>query len=253
MGEKVLYKYLDIEGAKMMLYYKTLMFTNATHLNDPFDCHPCLFDYSNVPEEQRRVWGKDAIIELEANRFERTRDKAYICSLSKVHDSLLMWSYYNKHKGICLGLDMEKTRPYLSRMWGLMMGCMELEVKYKDILEKPDYFSGSEDFFYYQMTTKGMAWKHEQEVRLISYDPSPVYMKLLPGQTDKDGPIDWKTVRAFLEIGGDCFESIYLGVSIADREKAKIIDFGKRCNPSIKIYQMQIDPKAFRVKGEAIE
>lgn len=38
----VLYKYLDIEGAKMMLSNKTLQFTNAMQFNDPFDCDPSL-------------------------------------------------------------------------------------------------------------------------------------------------------------------------------------------------------------------
>ena len=34
------YKNLDADGGLMMLYYGTLMFTNAIQLNDPFDCHP---------------------------------------------------------------------------------------------------------------------------------------------------------------------------------------------------------------------
>ena len=50
MGANKLYKYLDANGGLMMLYYSNLMFTNATQLNDPFDCHPALFDYSNAPE-----------------------------------------------------------------------------------------------------------------------------------------------------------------------------------------------------------
>lgn len=32
-----------------MLQNSNLQFTNATRLNDPFDCHPALFNYSNVP------------------------------------------------------------------------------------------------------------------------------------------------------------------------------------------------------------
>jgi len=34
-----------------MIGNSNLQFTNATQLNDPFDCHPKLFDYSNVPEK----------------------------------------------------------------------------------------------------------------------------------------------------------------------------------------------------------
>ena len=35
-----LYKYLDVNGGLMMLHNSNLQFTNATRLNDPFDCHP---------------------------------------------------------------------------------------------------------------------------------------------------------------------------------------------------------------------
>ena len=49
---KILYKYLDVKGAAMMLYYHNLMFTNATKLNDPMDCHQDLIDFTHVPENQ---------------------------------------------------------------------------------------------------------------------------------------------------------------------------------------------------------
>ena len=47
---KTLFKYLDFKGGLAMLEHHNLQFTNATKFNDPFDCHPALFDYSNVPE-----------------------------------------------------------------------------------------------------------------------------------------------------------------------------------------------------------
>lgn len=50
-----LYKYLDADGALKMLKYHNLQFTNATKINDPFDCHPSLIDFSNVPAEKCRV------------------------------------------------------------------------------------------------------------------------------------------------------------------------------------------------------
>ena len=46
MGTDKLYKYLDFNGGLMMLHYGNLQFTNATQLNDPFDCHPSLIDFS---------------------------------------------------------------------------------------------------------------------------------------------------------------------------------------------------------------
>jgi len=251
-----------------MLYYSNLMFTNATRLNDPFDCHPALIDFSDVPAERCKIWPADVVSLLRSDPYRRYREKAYICSLSKEYDSLLMWSYYNQHKGVCIGLDMEKTRKYLSRMMGLFVGCQEWDVQYKDVVEKPDYFRDLQDFFHYQMTTKAKAWKHEQEVRLFAYEPWSKHMRLLPGQYEEnkstggktkrvfkkraETTMDWKDVHPFLDISGDCFESVYLGERINDIDKEKIIKVARERNPEIKIYQMTLDPEAFRLKGKLI-
>ena len=44
----LLYKYLDVKGAIMMLHYSNLMYANAMTFNDPLDCHPALIDFNNV-------------------------------------------------------------------------------------------------------------------------------------------------------------------------------------------------------------
>ena len=252
MSNDRLYKYLDDNGGLMMLYYSTLMFTNATKLNDPFDCHPAYIHLSGEMPAPYKSWSPEIVSWLEYNKRLQRRDKTYICSLSKVYDSILMWSYYSKHSGICIGLDMEKTRKYLNRMTGLFLGCPELEVQYRDVVNDPSSMKDSNDFLCYHFATKAKEWQHEQEVRLIAYDPSPEYMKLLPNQNDKDGPIPWNTVRAFLEIGGECFDSVYLGVNMDEKGKEKTIKVAQKCNPDIKIYQMKIDSEAFKLKEEQI-
>ena len=79
MENLILFKYLDINGANMMLSNSDLQFTNATKFNDPFDCHPSLIDFSNVPMERCKAWGADDIRKLELNKHERLRDRAWIC------------------------------------------------------------------------------------------------------------------------------------------------------------------------------
>ena len=250
MGAAKLYKYLDFNGGVMMLYYKNLQFTNATQLNDPFDCHPALIDFSNAPKEACGGWTPEIIEELRSDPYRRTKEDAWICSLSKTYDSLLMWSYYSKHKGVCVGIDMVKARKYLSKMWGkIMIGCDEIEIQYKDIIEKPNYFRDAKDFYHYQLSTKAKEWAHEQEVRLFILDPSAIYMKLMPGQNDDNGPIDWKEMRAYFEIGSECFESVYIGTNMKADEKSNIIKAARMANPEIKIYQMEIDPKAFKLNA----
>ena len=48
-------------------------------------------------------------------------------------------------------------------------------------------------------------------------------MKLMPGKKDDNGPIDWKEMRAYLEIGSECFESVYIGANMKTNDKSKII------------------------------
>ena len=274
MSNDRLYKYLDADGGLMMLYYSNLMFTNATQLNDPFDCHPALRDLSATPVSIRRGVPGDVFSVVEYNKGLTRWEKTYVCSLSKVPDSILMWSYYAKHSGVCIGLDMEKVRKYTKQMNGLCLGCPELEVQYRDVINGQHTIVSPNDFLSYHFATKAQEWQHEQEVRLVAYDPSPKYMRLLPWQyknesfcekakhffhkqKKEDNIIPWKEVRAFLEIGGECFESLYLGVNLNDKKssdtKEKIMKVARKCNPDINIYQMTIDPEAFRLKEELIE
>ena len=273
MADK-LYKYLDIDGSVAMLYNKTLQFANATQMNDPLECHPA---FINLPADASGLYRgipADFYSQMEYQKGLNRRDKTYICSLSKVYDSILMWSYYSKHSGICIGLDMEKTRKYLNRMTGLFLGCPEMEVVYRDVVNDQAPMNEPIDFLRYHFATKAKDWQHEQEVRLIAYDPSPMHMRLLPGQYE-EGPsfftkltrifqkkkeesyMDWKEIRAFLDIGGECFESVYLGVHLKEKKNAKsrekIINVARKCNPDIKIYQMEINSKAFHLTEKLID
>ncbi len=248
-----LYKYLDAEGGLLMLSNGNIQFTNATKLNDPFDCHPSLIDFSHVPTERARAWGKEAIMDLESNRFEHNRDNKWLCSLSKNYDSLLMWSYYNCHKGICIGIDMEKADKYLSRIWGsTILGYIKFEVQYKDIIEKPDFFKREQDLWTYQLSTKGKVWEHEQEVRLVIVDPSLMPPYYVPKEFDKKEIVDYKEIRFVPKLGGECYDSIYLGVNIDDEMRNEIIEAAKNLNPNIKIYQMKVDADAFKLQTEQI-
>ena len=248
-----LYKYLDADGGLAMLSNGNIQFTNATKLNDTFDCHPSLIDFSQVPSERASIWGKEANMDLESNRFEHNRDNTWLCSLSKNYDSLLMWSYYNCHKGVCIGIDMEKADKHLSCIWGsIILGYLKFEVQYKDILEKPDFFKRKQDLWSYQLSTKAKAWEHEQEVRLVIVDPSGMTPCYVPSELKNKEIIDYKEIRFIPKLGGECYDSIYLGVNINDEKRKEIINAAKNLNPDIKIYPMKADANAFKLQTEQI-
>ncbi len=166
---------------------------------------------------------------------------------------MLMWAYYGNHKGVCIGLDMDKAKPYLDNIQcSVFRGAQELEVQYKEVIEKPDYFNERIDYYRYQYSTKAKEWEHEQEVRLLLIDPSQIFTPMGVPYDPKGKTVDWKEVRAYPKIGGECFDSLYLGIKIDEEKKAEIIKTALTLNSDIKIYQMEIDPKAFRLKEKQI-
>lgn len=147
---RILYKYLDIVGAKCMIGNRNLQFTNASQLNDPFDCHPKLIDYSNVPDTKLQGWiPKKLWIEKEENDALNLRNDTWLCSLSKVNNSLLMWSHYcYNHKGVCIGLDIDKVMEYVPPMFGtIYLEPLILDVQYQDIIERPNAYNSANDRF----------------------------------------------------------------------------------------------------------
>lgn len=251
---RILYKYLDIVGAKCMIGNKDLQFTNASQLNDPFDCHPKLLDYSNVPETERseRIpdeWTK----EIKENKALNLRNDTWLCSLSKVNDSILMWSHYcYNHKGVCIGLNIEKVLESVPPMFGeIYIKPLVLEVQYQDIIKRPNGYKQS---FYYQWRTKAKEWEYEQEVRLVIPEPSPMYAAFTSEQFNHPKEIwDWREIHHYMPLNGECFESIYFGVKTNQSEKEKIIRHTqKELNPQIKLYQMVVDTDAFRLRAERI-
>ena len=167
---------------------------------------------------------------------------------------MLMWAYYGNHKGVCIGLDMDKAKQYLDNIQcSVFRGALEFDVQYKEVIEKPDYFHERIDYYRYQYSTKAKEWEHEQEVRLVLIEPSIAFTPMALLNDPKEGEItDWKEVRAYPKIGGECFDSLYLGIKIDEEKKAEIIKTALTLNPDVKIYQMEIDPKAFRLKEKQI-
>jgi hypothetical protein len=242
-----------------MIGNQDLQFTNASQLNDPFDCHPKLIDYSNVPDFiAKNAIHKNWEQEVRENKALNLRNDTWLCSFSKVNDSILMWSHYcYNHKGVCIGLDMDKVMKSIPPMFGsIYLEPFIFEVQYQDIIERPNAYRNAKDRFSYQLGTKAKEWSYEQEVRLVMPEPSPMYAALTPEQAKRSKRkkvMDWKEVHHYMPLKGECFESIYFGINTDQTEKERIIQYArKKLNPAIKLYQMRVDDNAFRLKAEVI-
>ena len=241
-----------------MIGNHNLQFTNASQLNDPFDCHPKLLDYSNVPKHKLQGWiPKEWWIMKEETDALNLRNDTWLCSLSKINDSILMWAHYcYNHKGVCIGLDLYKVMESVPPMFGtICIKPLVLDIQYKSIIERPNGYCNAMELFNYQWQTKAKEWKYEQEVRLVMPKPSAMYAALTPAQAKHPKETwDWREIHHYIQLKGECFESIYFGVNTDEQEKEKIIHFvRKKLNPHINLYQMRVDADAFRLQPEVIK
>lgn len=240
-----------------MIGNQNLQFTNASQLNDPFDCHPKLIDYSNVPERKLQGWiPKEWWIEKEEIDALNLRNKTWLCSLSKINDSLLMWSHYcYNHKGVCIGLNLDKVMEAVPPMFGnVYIKPLVMDVEYRDLIERPNGYQHTQDIFSYQWKTKAKEWEYEQEVRLVMPDPSFAYAALTPEQAKHPKESwDWREIHRYMPLKRECFESIYFGVNTDPTEKEKMVQYvRKKLNPQINLYQMRVDENAFKLIPEKI-
>ena len=167
-----------------------------------------------------------------------------------------MWSHYcYNHKGICIGLDLDKVVESFPPMFGqLYLKPIVIDVQYKRIIDRPNKYSPTQDLFTYQWRTKAKEWEYEKEVRLVIPKPNPRYARLTPEQTKHPKETwDWREIHHYLPLKGECFESIYFGVNTDVTEKERISQFAReKLNPQIRLYQMLVDENEFQLQPEII-
>ena len=195
-------------------------------------------------------------IEKEENDALNLRNNTWLCSLSKVNDSILMWAHYcYNHKGVCIGLDIDKVMQSVPQMFGeIYLQPLVLDVQYKSIIERPNGYCNAMGLFNYQWQTKAKEWEYEQEVRLVMPKPCAMYAALTPAQVKHPKETwDWREIHHYMPLKGECFDSIYFGVNTDKAEREWMIKYAhEKLNPNIKLYQMRVDANAFRLRPEII-
>ena len=195
-------------------------------------------------------------IEKEENDALNLRNDTWLCSLSKINDSILMWAHYcYNHKGVCIGFDLDKVMQSVPPMFGeIYLQPFVLDVQYKSIIERPNGYCNAMGLFNYQWQTKAKEWEYEQEVRLVMPRPCAMYAALTPAKAKHPKQTwDWREIHHYMPLKGECFDSIYFGVNTDKAEREWMIKYAhEKLNPNIKLYQMRVDANAFRLRPEII-
>lgn len=178
-GKIFFYKYIDIEGALLLIERQSFKFSNPKDFNDPFDLYENLINFSkhetNPPpnltrSEKRNVTTVSEKVKIKylQHEWKKHRNNFGISCFSKTYKSFLMWSHYSdKHTGVCIGF-------YVDAMKLLEDGFLAFGVEYEDnFVPKPysdlDLKIRMETMMQY-LSLKASCWSYEEETRLINFD-----------------------------------------------------------------------------------
>jgi hypothetical protein len=134
------YKFLTSEFAMKDIWEHQIKISEISDLNDPFELIPC--DLSKPAHLK-------AMLEM---RDELTRNRGLLC-FSRAWTNPLLWAHYaDKHRGMCLGFDLNAGDDMARAV---------------DYVEEPLPWQEppTEEFTLKLLWTKFAGWRHEDEVR----------------------------------------------------------------------------------------
>lgn len=175
---------------------------------------------NDIRDEERIPYNINVQRDFIANNFG-------VFSVSKIFDSILMWSHYaNHHKGLCVRFDCQKFRDFMES------DCVKNDfiiywnnVDYKkecpilNPYKKKDY-----EVYFNSLLVKSEEWKYESEFRLILCDYFNKSL-ILP-----DGIID----------------QVILGCRISDEYEKGLITISKKKN--IELIQAVLNQNSFSLE-----
>lgn len=196
MEPEYLYKYGQLsEFSEDLFANPRIWFPKPTDLNDPFECRP-KFSYDGTDAEIKEFLANcfmrknpsmsprdvdilvDDVFKRGGHRdpgvLQRSNDDVLaalaheigVYCLSRVPDSILMWSHYGKnHSGYCLKFEATDQTPVFGTA---------LSVIYSDQYPCVDFFNTPHDEQVDKIfLTKYTGWSYEQEYRIIDHRSGP--------------------------------------------------------------------------------
>ncbi|RUT71543.1 DUF2971 domain-containing protein [Flavobacterium cupreum] len=247
------YKYLPTSRISY-LENELLRFTQASDLNDPFECLPqkpsieklnALID-SLIPTNTNKMKGKIVREKFDSNFLSNLYETQYgkvnqdigILSLSKNWKNSLMWAHYTEsHKGFCIGFDSQHNffTNYLCPDKETSKTIRE--VIYSEKRVEIPMILGQEKLNFEPYITKSLDWKYEEEVRIISTLNSREHL------------INGKPLDIYLfKVPHSAINEIVLGANINVENEEKIRKFAS--DKKIKLWKSKIAETTFDMERE---
>lgn len=178
----ILYKYVSLKDAKLILGDQTIFMQTAENFNDPFELHLGFIGASGLDdfleflkkrdlhkpelENELRMIGEETFKKSTNETLLSCRSTYGIFCTSKINDSTLMWSHYaDKHTGVCIGFKV----PTMSGP------TITVEVKYEDEIKPMEHSFETSGTSVRWMCCKSKVWAYEEEVRMIDISYNGIF------------------------------------------------------------------------------
>ena len=248
-----LYKYVDIAGLKRILQ-GSVRFTQPSAFNDPFELLPEVVVANDTVERQlsfsfdvraqRRQPPPGALNEvpdgcqasdaMSRDIVQQFNSLIGILCLSRVSDSLLMWSHYaDQYAGAVVEFD--GSHEFFEG---------QIDVEYRPLRPMRDvgaYVSPPEPIPVAELCAKSKQWKYEREVRVIR--------SLTDCEKRGNGPRRFPVYTQRLPL--ECIKSITLGERTPVTEQRAIYDAVK--DTRITLTLAAIDHRGYAFRRELIK
>jgi len=262
---RYLYKFRNFDSIRHLniLLLNEIYFASSKDFNDPFDCkipvhyhlgsedemaqywRKVLID--NVPnkddkfydEEIKKIINSGTLIEPKAIEHRRqlvqeSIAKAFgIFSTSATISDILLWSHYSlAHTGFAVGFDTKALSIFCKKYMMLNNKLIyPLKVEYSKSYPNVNAYSHSNrERFHFQVLTKALDWRYEQEYRIVLQN-SPNSSVILP-----EGII----------------KRIVLGSQVSIENRTTVIEILKQKNENITLFQSKCSRNDFRLQFEKI-
>jgi hypothetical protein len=271
--QPTLYKYTPVNTDEHMTRLRRLLagqlyFSSPLHFNDPFEMSPLL-----VPPTRDEMEKAFKLIGWEPDQMERAVRRRFVADVehalagqskpavsrewlesigvacfSTIGDDLLMWAHYaTNHVGLCLGFD-SKYGPFSSAR----------PVEYSS--ERPRIpavrvLQTDELLVRNVLLRKSEHWGYEKEWRAVKrpirQDELDYYSQLVNEDHLKADEIADVLASeggpGHYEFNPLAIRRVLLGARMPNDKKKEVIDLLRSQCPHVKIFEMQLDPRYFRL------
>lgn len=241
---KILYKYRSLrsEFTEDIITDNIIHYSSPVHLNDPHDLFPYvkplsedekrhLFLSCGIPDE----YIKNGLPNLNQQDLHRVVQTTFanigIFSLSKICNSILMWSHYaDAHNGMCFGFDISADKEAFRCPISVSYQNERAVIDLTEIQRNGDW---NVQQVYDALTVKYKQWEYEQEVRCFNQFDMP----------DKNVVYKDKALK-----------EVIFGWLVPENKRVEIAKLCKAYHKDVDFYGMvMVNDRAFRFEPERLD